>query len=330
MKALFLGGTGTISTAVSKLAIERGWELTILNRGKSKEFLPDGAEFIQCDINDDEKLREILSGRHFDTTVQWIGFTPERVKADIELLRGKTNQHIFISSCAAYERPMRRYIVTEDAPLNNTHWQYGRDKAACEDVLTASYRTEGFPFTVVRPSYTYGNLSIPHAMNGNKPWSIVSRMLAGKPVIVHGDGLSLWSMTHNTDFAKGFVGLMGRSKAVGEAYNIVSDEILTWDEITYAIGAAAGVKPAIVHMSSEQIIKLFPNKEGDLLGDKATSVIVDCSKLKALVPDFVCTTPFERGIKITVDYFNAHPELKTVDEAWNADMDKLIEANNRI
>ena len=331
MKALFIGGTGLISSAVSALAIERGWELTLVNRGKRPEFTPKAAKIINLDLGDYSSLKGAVADETYDVVVQWIAFHPDRVEQDVEIFGGKTGQYIFISSGAAYERPMKRHIVTEDLPLNNTYWQYGRDKRMCEDVCVAAYREKGFPITIVRPSLTYGPTQIPFASGSWRyPWSLCKRMLDGKPIVSHGDGLSLWQMTHNTDFAKGFVGLMGRAQAIGEAYHIVSDEVLTWDQIAYAIGDALGAKPRIVHMSAEQIARFIPDKYGDLLGDKSTSCVYDCAKLKRLVPDFVCTVPFVEGVRRSVEYFIAHPELQVIDEGWDAAMDALVEADKLV
>ncbi|MDR2750026.1 MAG: SDR family oxidoreductase, partial [Clostridiales bacterium] len=269
MKALFIGGSGLISSAVSQLAIGKGWELTLVNRGKRPAHVPKEAEVFVCDADDTDSLKGFLAGKSFDVVAQWIGFAPERIERDVRLLLGKTKQYIFVSSCAAYERPMKRHIVTEDLPLNNTYWEYGRQKRRCEEALMQAYRQLGFPATIVRPSLTYGDTQIPYAMGcWDKPWSLARRILDGKPIICHGDGTSLWSVTHNSDFAKGFVGLMGRTQAIGEAFNIATDEVLSWDQIALAIGDALGKTPKIVHMSADQIARFIPEKLGDLLGDK--------------------------------------------------------------
>ena len=328
MKALFIGGTGLISTAVSKLAIERGWDLTLFNRGQHIHGIPEGANIVTVDINDDEAVRRAMEGKHYDVIAQWIAFKPERVQRDIDLFLGKCDQYILISSAAAYERPMRTWRITESLSLNNRYWQYGRDKRACEATALAAYREKEFPVTIVRPSLTYGDTQIPFAMGSwSKPWSLVQRMLDGKEIVVHGDGTSLWTMTHNTDFAQGFVGLMGRRQAIGEAYHITSDEVLTWDEIAIAIGAAVGVVPKMVHCTAQQIARFMPEEEGDLLGDKSTCAVFDNSKIKALVPDFVCTVPFRQGVQRSVDYFLAHPDLQVVDEDWNRKIDAIIAAD---
>lgn len=327
MKVLFIGGTGLISEAVSKLAVEKGIELYLLNRGQRTEFVPAGAHVITGDIRDRASVEQALKGYQFDAVVDWIAFTPEHVQTDIELFRGRTNQYIFISSASAYQKPALHYRITESTPLYNPHWQYSRDKIACEELLNEAYRKDGFPVTIVRPSYTYGNTMIPASINSwEKPWSLVDRMRKGKKILVPGDGTSLWTMTHNTDFAKGFVGLIGHIQAIGHAFHITSDEVLNWNQIYQAIGRAAGVEPVLAHVSSAGIIKHAPEEEGGLLGDKAISVVFDNSKIKQFVPDFVATVPFSQGIKQTIDYFEARPERCGIDEEWNALVDRIIAA----
>ncbi|HTG70498.1 MAG TPA: SDR family oxidoreductase [Candidatus Udaeobacter sp.] len=328
MKVLFIGGTGLISEAVSKLAIARGIELYLFNRGKRDGFVPEGAKVITGDIRDAQSAAAALEGHVFDVVVDWIAFTPEHVSVDIELFRGRTKQYIFISSASAYQKPPKHYIITEEAtPLENRYWQYSRDKIACEQLLEEQAEA-GFPVTIVRPSFTYGDTMIPAALNSwPHPWSLIARMRAGCPVIVHGDGSSLWTMTHNTDFAKGFVGLLGREEAIGQAYHITSDEVLTWNQIYEAIGAAAGVEPKLVHISSDFLVAHDPELEGGLLGDKSVTSVFDNSKIKSLVPEFEATLSFAEGIKRTVAWFEAHPERCTVDEAWNEQMDAIIAAH---
>ncbi|WP_054024743.1 SDR family oxidoreductase [Bacillus sp. FJAT-28004] len=329
MKVLFIGGTGLISEAVSKLALERGIELYLFNRGKRDEFVPQGAKVIKGDIRDPEQAASALEGYQFDVVVDWIAFTPEHVRTDIALFRGRTNQYIFISSASAYQKPPKHYIITEEAtPLENRYWQYSRDKIACEQLLLEEQASTGFPVTIVRPSFTYGDTMIPAALNSwQHPWSLIARMRAGHPVIVHGDGTSLWTMTHNTDFAKGFVGLLGRAEAIGQAYHITSDEVLTWNQIYEAIGLAAGVEPKLVHISSEFLISHDPDLEGGLLGDKSVTSVFDNRKIKSLVQDFSADLTFEAGIKRTVAWFEAHPERCTEDAAWNEQMDMIIAAH---
>ncbi|CAM4437492.1 nucleoside-diphosphate-sugar epimerase [Paenibacillus endophyticus] len=329
MKVLFIGGTGLISEAVSKLAIARGIELFLFNRGKRDEFVPEGAQVITGDIRDSKGAAEALGNMQFDVVVDWIAFTPEHVSVDIELFRGRTKQYVFISSASAYQKPPQHYIITEEStPLENPYWQYSRDKIACEKLLMEEQASSGYPVTIVRPSYTYGDTMIPASLNSwQHPWSIVARIRAGKPIIVHGDGSSLWTMTHNTDFAKGFVGLLGKEEAIGQAYHITSDEVLTWNQIYEAIGAAAGEAPKLVHIASSFLISHDPDLEGGLLGDKSVTSVFDNSKIKALVPDFDAALSFAEGIKRTVAWFEAHPSRCTEDEAWNLQMDAIIAAH---
>ncbi|WP_067934333.1 SDR family oxidoreductase [Alicyclobacillus kakegawensis] len=327
MKVLFIGGTGLISQAVSRLAVERGIELYLLNRGQRSEFVPEGAVVIHGDIRSPSAVKEALAGRHFDAVVDWIAFTPDHVRTDIDLFQGRTDQYVYISSASAYQKPPTHYLVTESTPLANPYWQYSRDKIASEELLMDAYRETGFPVTIVRPSHTYGDTMIPASINSQEhPWSLVDRMRRGKKIIVHGDGTSLWTMTHNTDFAKGFVGLLGNPQAIGHAFHITSDEVLTWDQIYEAIGKAAGVKPNLVHISSEFIAACCPQYTGGLLGDKAASLVFDNSKIKRFVPDYCATIPFAEGIRRTIAWFEAHPERCTVDEEWDREMDRIIAA----
>lgn len=329
MKVLFIGGTGIISAAVSKLAVARGIELYLFNRGKRDDFVPTGAKVITGDIRNPQSAAAALEGHHFDVVVDWIAFTPEHVSADIELFRGRTKQYIFISSASAYQKPPKQYIIREEStPLENRYWQYSRDKIACEQLLQGEQAASGFPVTIVRPSFTYGDTLIPAALNSwNHPWSLIARIRAGHPVIVHGDGSSLWTMTHNTDFAKGFVGLLGREEAIGQAYHITSDEVLTWNQIYEAIGEAAGIEPRMIHISTDFLVSHDPDLAGGLLGDKSVTSVFDNSKIKSLVPEFEATLSFAEGIKRTVAWFEAHPERCTEDEAWNEQMDAIISAH---
>ncbi|UJF35439.1 SDR family oxidoreductase [Paenibacillus hexagrammi] len=327
MKVLFIGGTGLISEAVSKLTVAKGHELVLLNRGARSSFVPEGARVLVGDIRDVNAVSQLLKDEEFDVVVDWIAFTPDHAQNDLKLFAGKTKQYIYISSASAYQKPLQHYLVTEETPLENPFWQYSRDKIACEQLLMEAYQTNGFPVTIVRPSYTYGDTMIPASLNSwQYPWSLVDRMRQGKKIIVHGDGASLWTMTHNSDFAKGFVGLLGHPDAIGEAFHITSDEVLTWDQIYKAIGAAAGVEPNLVHMSSDFLCARNPELVGGLFGDKAVSAVFDNSKIKRFVPEFKANVPFAEGIKRTVEYFEAHPERCQTDEAWNAAMDAMIEA----
>ena len=329
MKALFIGGTGLISSAVSKLAVERGIELCLLNRGQKSEFFPKGARQIKADNGDAKAVTEALRGESFDVVVDWIAFTPDQAARDIELFSGRTGQFIFISSASAYQKPPTRYLITESTPLANPFWQYSRDKIACEELLMAAYREKGFPMTIVRPSHTYGVTQIPAAVSSwTQPWSLIDRMRRGRPVIVPGDGSSLWTMTHNSDFAKGFVGLMGNIQAIGHAFHITSDEVLTWDQIYALIGAAAGVQPDIIHVASDFIAAFDPEQRGGLLGDKARCAVFDNSKIKAFVPGFVTTVPFAAGVRESVQWFEKHPALCTIDDAFNVLCDRIVSAQH--
>ncbi|TVY05384.1 SDR family oxidoreductase [Paenibacillus cremeus] len=330
MKVLFIGGTGLISEAVSELAVQLGMELVLLNRGNRTEFVPKGARTIMADIRDPAAAAEALGTERFDVVVDWISFTPEQAETSRKLFQGRTKQFIFISSASVYQKPSTHYWVTESTPLSNPYWQYSRDKIACEQLLLEAYRNDGFPLTIVRPSFTYGVTMIPASLNSwRHPWSLVDRMRKGKPILVHGDGTSLWTMTHNTDFAKGFVGLLGNSQTVGHAFHITSDEVLDWNAIYRAIGAAAGVEPNLVHASSEFICGFDPDAVGGLLGDKVVSCIFDNSKIKRFVPSYVAATPFEQGIQRTIRWFEAHPDKCTIDAAWNDLMDRIIAAQEK-
>jgi nucleoside-diphosphate-sugar epimerase len=326
MKVLFIGGTGTISTAISKLLLTQGHDLYLLNRGIRNDVLPEGAHSLVADINDETKVAELIKGLDFDCVADFIAFVPEHLQRDYRLFKDKTKQFIFISSASAYQKPLSDYRVTEATPLANPYWQYSRDKIACEDYLMKLYREEGFPVTIVRPSYTYDERSVPLGVHGkNGSWQVLKRMLAGKPVIIHGDGTALWTMTHNSDFAKGFAGLIGNIHALGEAVQITSDETLTWNQIYQCIARALDVPLKAVHVSSEFLAAAGPyDFVGGLLGDKAESVVFDNSKLKRLAPDFVATKRFDQGIKETVEYVLAHPELQHPDEEFDQWCDLIL------
>ncbi|MCC3372642.1 SDR family oxidoreductase [Cohnella sp. REN36] len=328
MKALFIGGTGTISAAITRQLLAQGCELYLLNRGNRNETLPPGAKIIQADIRDEDRVAQLLEGLSFDVVADFIAFEPAQLERDYRLFKDKTRQFIFISSASAYQTPLSDYRITEGTPLSNPYWAYSRNKIACEEYLMKQYREEGFPITIVRPSHTYDERSIPLGVHGGKgTWQVARRMLAGKPVIIHGDGTSLWTMTHNRDFAKGFIGLMGNIHAIGESVHITSDESVTWNQIYEAIAAALGVKLNAVHIASEFLDACSTEDyRGGLLGDKANTVVFDNSKLKRLVPEFVATTRLDQGIRETIDYILAHPEHQKEDPAFDVWCDKVIEA----
>ena len=329
MKILMIGGTGIISTAVTERLAVQGQDLYLLNRSGYKVFEAKGVKFLRGDINDEEGIRSLLEQHEFDVVIDWIAFSPEQVQRDIRLFTGKTCQYIFISSASAYQRPAKNYLVTEDTPLENPFWEYSRNKIACEKLLLEAYNKDGFPLTIVRPSLTYGDTQIPYVLTSwSKSWSLIDRLRQGKRIIVPGDGTSLWVNTHNTDFAKGIIGLMGQEKAIGEAFHITSDEVLTWDEILNQIAEVIGVEPKPVHISSEFIIAFMPDHIGGLTGDKSTSVVFDNSKLKSLVPDFKATMSFREGIARTIAYMEAHHELQVVDEEYETALDRIIAAHD--
>jgi len=323
MKVLFIGGTGIISSACTALAVERGIALTLLTRGNRE--LPRGVRALHEDINS-PSLPPKLANEKFDAVVDWIAFTPQEIERDIRLFGGHTRQFIFISSASVYQKPQTHYLMTESTPLANPHWDYSRNKIACEERLMKAYREEGFPFTIVRPSLTYGETLVPLVMNSwaEMSYTAVDRMIRGQKVVVPGDGTSLWVLTHNTDFAKGLVGLLGHEQAIGHAFHITSDEVLTWDQIFRVVGRAAGAEPKIVHTPSDLISACVPEKEGSLIGDKSVSVVFDNSKIKRFVPGFCATTSFTEGIRKSLAWFDADPSRKKIDQEMNARLDKLI------
>lgn len=333
MKALFIGGTGTISMAITNLlAAKPEWELYLLNRGNRSGELPGNVKVIQADINDEEKVKEAIKDLYFDCVCDFIGFVTEQLERDYRIFKGKTDQFMYISSASAYQKPLASPYITEGTPLANPYWEYSRNKIACEDYLMKLYREEGFPVTIIRPSHTYDNRSVPLGVHGSKgSWQVVKRMLEGKPVIIHGDGTSLWTMTCNRDFAKAFVGLMGNSHALGEVFQITSDESLTWNQIYQSIATALGVtlKPYYVPSDFLAATSNF-DFEGGLIGDKANTVIFDNTKLKRAVPDFVATVRFDTGVRETLNYVMSHPELQVEDPEFDAYCDAVIEKFERI
>lgn len=328
MKILFIGGTGTISMAISRLLLSQGHTLYLLNRGSRNTGLNGNLIELKADINDEDAVAALLKDLSFDVVADFIAFVPSQLERDYRLFKGKTRQFIYISSASAYQKPLSHYCICEGTPLANPYWEYSRNKIAGEDYLMKLYREEGFPVTIVRPSHTYDERSVPLGVHGEKgSYSIIKRMLAGKPVIIHGDGTSLWTLTHNTDFAKGFVGLMGNIHAIGEAVQITSDETVTWNQIYQIIADALGVKLNAVHVSSEFLDACSDyDFAGSLLGDKANSVVFDNSKLKRLVPGFAATIRADQGIKNTVDYVLSHPECQREDPEFDDWCDKVVAA----
>jgi nucleoside-diphosphate-sugar epimerase len=322
MKVLFIGGTGNISTSVSRRAVEKGIDLYLLNRGQHKVEIP-GAKQIRGDINQPTQIGERLGDLRFDAVVDWIAFKADDVERDIELFEGRTGQYIFISSASAYQKPPTRPVITESTPLHNPFWQYSRDKIQCEERLEQAYRENGFPITIVRPSHTYATI-LPVAIGGGGTYTMADRLLKAKPIVVHGDGSSLWTVTHSEDFAKGFVGLLGHPGAIGHAFHITSDEMLTWNQIYETIAHALGVEADLVHIPSDLIAKLDPSSRGGLLGDKTWSVIFDNTKIKSFVPGFQATIPFHVGIRKTLAWFDEDESRKRVNDAANQQMDRIL------
>ncbi len=330
MKILFIGGTGNISTACSRRILGREHVLHLLTRGKRKPSGLDGAHFIRGDINDVDQMKELLKDTYYDVVTNFIAFTPEEVERDIRLFSGKCGQYIFISSASAYQKPPSHPVITESTPLHNPFWQYSRDKIACEELLTKAYREQGFPVTIVRPSHTYDTV-IPAAIGSWEDFTLIDRMRRGKAIVIPGDGTSLWVMTHSVDFASGFTGLLGNQHAIGHPFHITSDELLTWNQIYEAMAEAAGARLNAVHVASDLICDVAENMgdtfmRGNLLGDKANSVIFDNSKIKRLVPGFVATIPFREGIARTIRWFDEDPARIRIDDHNNRLMDELLKA----
>jgi nucleoside-diphosphate-sugar epimerase len=319
---LFIGGTGTISSWCVKTALEAGWTVSVLNRGQStKRPLPRDVELIRCDLEDDGGFAAALNGRQFDAVADFMTFTPDRLVRNMGVLEGNIGQYLFTSSASAYAKPVARIPITESTPLANRFWQYSRDKIACEDILVAAFRDRGFPMTIIRPSHTYDQCRFP---NGGG-WTDIARMRAGKPIVVLGDGTSLWTLTHSSDFAGWYVPLLGERRAIGEAYQITSDEALPWDAVYTALAHAAGVKnPQFVHVASETIAKELPDWGPGILGDKAHSVVFDCSKVRAFSPNVAAKIPFALGARQIIEWHDAHPEDCVVDPVVEAAYDRLI------
>jgi nucleoside-diphosphate-sugar epimerase len=327
-KALFIGGTGIISMGITRLLADNPkWELYLLNRGNRPVELPKNVKTITAEIHDETAVSQLIKDIDFDVVADFISFVPAQLESRYRLFKGKCRQYIFISSASAYQKPLSDYRVSEATPLSNPHWEYSRNKIACEEYLIKLYREENFPVTIVRPSHTYDDRYIPLGVHGDKgAWQTVKRMIEGKPVIVHGDGTSLWTMTHNSDFAKGFVGLMGNIHAIGEAVQITSDETLTWNQIYRSIANVLNVEYKPYYVPSDFLAKCAPHYdfEGSLIGDKANSVVFDNSKLKRLVPGFVATKRFDQGIREVIENVLADKQLQTDDPQFDSWCDRII------
>jgi nucleoside-diphosphate-sugar epimerase len=327
MKVLFIGGTGIISTACTELAAERGIDLTLLRRGQHAVHVPAGVKTLQVDVTDEAAVEKALGAATFDAVVDWIGFAPFELERSIRLFAKRTRQFVYISSASAYQKPVGHYLITESTPLANPYWQYSRDKIACEELLLRAYREAGFPVTIIRPSLTYGDTQIPLAVNSwLRSYTAIDRMRRGKKVIVPGDGTSLWVVTHNSDFAVGLIGLLAQPQAIGQAFHITSDEVLTWDQITHIVAEAAGTKADIVHIPSDFMAAAIPDELGNLTGDKANSVVFDNTKIRRFVPEFSPRVRFAEGIRRTLAWFDSDPKRRLIDADADAAWDKLIAA----
>lgn len=320
MRILFIGGTGIISSACSKLALEAGHDVYLLCRGSSPRAVPDGARVLTGDVRDRASAERALGDLKFDAVADFIAFETVHIETALALFQGRTRQYVFISSASAYKKPVDHWPITEATPLSNPFWRYSQNKIACEERLLRAYREQGFPMTVVRPSHTYDRTLLPFDPY-QAGYTVLKRMLANKPIVVHGDGTSLWVLTHHRDFARGFVGLLGQPKAIGETFHITSDEVLTWNQIFTIVGEAAGVRPSLVHVPSDVIAKHHPDWGAGLLGDKAHSVIFDNTKVKRLVPDFVASIPFARGAEEIVEFYARNPDF----EPHRPDVDELMD-----
>jgi nucleoside-diphosphate-sugar epimerase len=321
LRVLFIGGSGIISSASSRLAVACGVELTLLNRGTGRRDVPAEAEQVVGDIRDPRSVRDALRDREFDVVVDWVAFAPDHVRTDLEIFEGRMGQYVFISSASAYQTPPARLPIRESTPLRNPFWQYSRDKIACEELLVGAYGDRGLPVTIVRPSHTYDRTLIP--FDGG--WTIVERMRQGKQIVVHGDGSSLWTLTHHVDFARGFIPLLGNRRTLGEAFHITSDDVLTWDQIADTLAFAAGAEARIVHVPSDVIAATDPEWGASLLGDKTHSSTFDTAKLRSVVPDFAATIPFEQGAREIVAWHDEDPARKVVDPRYDRLMDELVD-----
>ena len=325
-----IGGTGTISSAITRQLAAAGHDLWLLNRGTRKDEVPGNVKQVIADINDEANVLQQLGDATFDAVCEFIGFVPSQVERDMRLFSGRTRQYVYISSASAYNKPARSHVITEGTTLANPYWEYSRNKICCEELLMKAYREDGFPVTIVRPSHTYCERGVPVSVHGPKgSWQVLKRMMEGKPVLVHGDGSSLWTLTWNEDFARGFIGLLGNPKAIGEAFQIMSDEQLTWNQVYESVAQALGVECHPYHVSSSFLAAVCPEEydlTGNLLGDKAVSVAFDCTKLKRAVPGFCATTRFDEGVRRCVSYLLAHLELQVEDPEFDAWCDRVIEA----
>ncbi|GHU72507.1 hypothetical protein FACS189450_10430 [Spirochaetia bacterium] len=327
MNALIIGGTGVISTDVVKLALERGWDITLLNRGQRSKALPQGAHSIECDTRDEGAMQKALSGKYFDVVANFIGYLPEQLEQDIRLFSGKCGQYIFISTCCVYQKPDGSYLTTESTPLRNINSLYGQRKIASEETLYHAYREKDFPITIVRPNWTYNITTIPFIMSSwRQPWTLIDRLEKGLPIIIAGDGTNRFTITHAADFAQGFVGLMGNQHAIGHAFHITGEEALSWNQYLEIIEKITGYKANVIHIASDFIVKVIPTLHDDLLGDKTVNFLFDNTKIRQFVPGFAAKIPYAQGVRASIEYLKARKELQTIDTEYTANIDKVLAA----
>lgn len=319
-RILYIGGTGTISAACVRRSLHLGHDVTVVNRGSARRPLPDDVRELVADVRDADAVRRVIADEQFDVVAEFLAFTTEHVQADLDQFAGRCGQYVFISSASAYQKPPQHLPITESTPLRNPFWKYSRDKIACEDLLVGAYRERGIPITIVRPSHTYDDRMIP-TMGG---WTDIARMRQGKPVVVHGDGTSLWTLTHSDDFAVAFAGLLGHPSAIGEAFTITGTHAPTWNQVYGWLADAAGVaEPDVVHVASDAVAEFAPDLAPGLLGDKSHSVVFDVSKVTALVPEFRTTITFDEGARRILAHYDAHPSDQRVDETLDAAFDRM-------
>ncbi|MFW5794178.1 MAG: NAD-dependent epimerase/dehydratase family protein [Bacillota bacterium] len=326
MKVLFIGGTGLISTAVSELAIERGIDLYVLNRGNNNEVLPNEAKTIICDINDEDTVKQALKDHKFDAVVDWIAFVPKHVKRDYRLFKGITNQYIFISSASAYKKPLPKLPITEDIPLDNPYWGYSQNKKHCEEYLL-SIKDKDFNVTIIRPSHTYDDTTLVFQLSPWKyPYTILKRMLEKKPIVIPDDGESLWTLTYNYDFAEAFLDVMGNKSAYNDYFHLTSNKVYSWNKITGFIYDALEMEPNVIHIPTDFILKYFPEFKGELYGDKKDSAVFDNSKIKEIAPNYKSEVEYYDVAKRVVKHFLENTELQEIDEEFNKRYENLIKA----
>jgi nucleoside-diphosphate-sugar epimerase len=328
VRLLFLGGTGNISTACVDLALARRHDVTVLNRGRTPSRVAGGARALVGERDDPAALRRAAESARFDAVVDFLAYRPEQVEAAVEAFAGRVGQYVFVSTAAVYRKPVAHHVITESTPTGNPFWEYARLKIACEERLARAREESGFPSTVVRPSYTYGETWIPSGFGG-QDYTVVARLRRGAPIVCHGDGTSLWVMTAASDFAVGLVGLLGRPDAVGETFHVTSDEVLTWQAIYATIAEAAGAEPRIVYVPSALIATTFPDRGGSLLGDKAWSVVFDNAKVRRFVPEYRPRVSFAEGMARSIAWFDADPARRAVNVEADRRIDLLIAAQRR-